>query len=452
VQRDDELQNISPIDGRYRDKTQKLSKYFSEFALIKKRVFVELEYLKFLSHKKIAPKCPTYEVGHLAEIFDRFDLGEAKKVKKIEQEINHDVKAVELYLRQVFKQKRLQKLSPFIHIGLTSSDTNNIAQALLTKDFKNEVLDSTINQILILIRKLALKYRNSVLLARTHGQPAVPTTFGKELTNYLNRLKKQQIKLKNFKFEGKLNGAVGNFNALVFTYPDVKWSVFSQQFLKKLGLTANIFTSQMLPYDNLIEFFQTILIINGILLDLSVDMWLYNMLGVVTLQKSKKQVGSSTMPQKINPIEFENAEGNLSFANASLAFYQQKLSSSRLQRDLSDSTISRTFGSTLSHCIIAWDNLIKGLSYIKFEEEIATRELDSHWEVLSEAVQTYLKSKGDELGFEKIKKEVYGKRLTKDNYLKMISNIKDKKIKEMLSKLEPKKYIGLSKKLVEKHK
>ena len=448
MNRDDELQNISPIDGRYKDKTRSLSKYFSEYALIKKRLFVELEYLKLLSSKKIAPKCPTYEVGQLAKIFKRFDLGEAKKVKKIEQEINHDVKAVEIYLRQVFKQKRLQKLSPFIHIGLTSSDTNNIAQVLLLKEFKVEILDFKLKELISLVKKLSLKYAGSVLLARTHGQPAVPTTFGKELANYLNRLKKQQNRLKNFKFEGKLNGAVGNFNALVFTYPNIKWSVFSQQFLKKIGITANVFTSQMLPYDNLIEFFQIILIINGILLDLSVDMWLYNMLGIVSLQKSKKQVGSSTMPQKVNPIEFENAEGNLKMANAMFSLYQDKLLVSRLQRDLSDSTIVRTFGTASSHTIIAWENIIKGLNYIKFEENKALEELDEHWEVLSEAVQIYLKSRGDDLGFEKIKKEVYGKKLTKENYLNMVSKIKDKKTKELLSKLEPKKYIGNASKLV----
>ncbi|MFH1827362.1 MAG: adenylosuccinate lyase [bacterium] len=445
---DRELQNISSIDGRYSDKTRPLSNYFSEHALIKKRTYVEIEYLKFLSSKKIISKVTKTEILKLDKINTRFDLKEAQKVKKIEEKINHDVKSVEFYLRDLFKKNKLTKLSPFIHIGLTSSDTNNIAQALLIKDFRSEIIEPKIKELLNSLKKISFKYKNSPMLGRTHGQPAVPTTFGKELVNYLSRLKKQQNKLKNFRFEGKLNGAVGNFNALVFTYPNVKWSKISQHFLKKLGLTTNIFTSQMLPYDNLIEFFQIIMIMNGVLLDLSVDMWLYNMLGIVSLEKSKKHVGSSTMPQKVNPIEFENAEGNLTFANASISFYQQRLLNSRLQRDLSDSTIVRTFGSTFAHCVIAWSNVLKGLSYLKFEEEKAKKELDLHWESLSEAVQTYLKSKGDALGFEKIKKEVYGKKLTKDNYLKMINQIRNKSIRVFLSKLTPQKYIGEALKLV----
>ncbi|MEX1052408.1 MAG: adenylosuccinate lyase [Patescibacteria group bacterium] len=439
------LQNISTIDGRYKDKTETLSKYFSEYALIKKRIFVELEYLKFLSSKEIVPKCSTSEITKVNKIFDKFDLDEAKKVKKLEAEINHDVKAIEYYLRAEFKKNKLQKLSPFIHIGLTSSDTNNIAQALLLKEFHKEVLDSELSQIISLIRKLSVKYADSPFLARTHGQPAVPTTFGKEFKNYEERLKKQQIKLKKFEFEAKLNGAVGNYNALNAIFPNVNWVEFSKNFLGSLGLNTNLFTTQILPYDNIIEFFQTIFIVNGILIDLVSDIWLYNMLGLVSLQKSKKQVGSSTMPQKINPIEFENAEGNLKLSNAMISFYQEKLLSSRLQRDLSDSTISRTFGTTLTHTILAWKNIIKGLNLIKFEDKIALIELDNHWEVLSEAIQTYLKSKGDEKGFEKIKKTVYGKKLTKEMYLKLIAD-------KILIRLEPKKYIGLASNLAKKTK
>jgi len=441
----DNLHNISSIDGRYKDKTQKLSKYFSEFALIKKRIFVEIEYLKVLSAKKIVPKCSTSQVIHMARIYKDFDLIEAKKVKKIEKEINHDVKAVELYLRQIFKKKKLQKFSSFIHIGLTSSDTNNIAQSILVKEFKNEVLEPTLKQLTNILRKNSIKYKNSLLLARTHGQPAVPTTFGKEMINYLYRLEKQVSKIKSFTFEAKINGAVGNYNALNFIYPKTNWVKFSFQFLRKLGLKENLHTAQILPYDNLIEFFQIVLIINGILIDLSSDIWLYNMLGLVTLEKSKKQVGSSTMPQKINPIEFENAEGNLSFANSNIAFYQQKLLISRLQRDLTDSTIVRTFGSTLSHCIIGWENIIKGLDYLRFNEKKSLEELDNHWEVLSEGLQTYFRSKGDDLSFEKVKKVFYGKKMTKQEYLKTVTD-------KFLSSLEPKKYVGLAQKLVEKYK
>ena len=445
---DDNLQNISPIDGRYKDKTQKLSDYFSEFALIKKRLFVEIEYLKFLSLKKIVPKCSTYEVEQLVRIYKNFDINEAKKVKKIEREINHDVKSVEVYLGDKFKQLRLQRHIPFIHIGLTSSDTNNIAQSLLINEFTNEVFLPILNQIGLKLKKLSNQYKSSVLLARTHGQPAVPTTFGKELINFLDRLKKQEKKLKNFTFEAKINGAVGNYNALNYVFPKENWLDFSSQFLKKFDLRENLYTTQILPYDNLIEYFQIILIINGILIDLSSDIWIYSMQGLVFFEKSNKQVGSSTMPQKINPIEFENAEGNLSFANSNITFYQQKLLISRLQRDLTDSTISRTFGSTLAHCIIGWENIIKGLEYLKFNEKEALEELENHWEVLSESIQTYLRSKGDLNSFDRIKKLFYGKKLTKQEYLKTISTIKDKKMLD----LKPREYLGLSEKLVEKYK
>jgi len=445
---DNNLLNISSIDGRYKDKTQKLSDYFSEFALIKKRLFVEIEYLKILYLKKIIPKLNTSDLNKLLTIYKNFDLNETKIVKKIEKEINHDVKSVEIYLGDKFKQLKLQRFIPFIHIGLTSSDTNNIAQSLLIKEFTNKVLLQIINQITQILHKKSRQYKSSVLLARTHGQPAVPTTFGKELINYLARLQKQENKLKNFKFEAKINGAVGNYNALSYVFPKENWIDFSSQFLKKLDLKENLYTTQILPYDNLIEFFQTILIINGILIDLSSDVWIYSMQGLIVFDKSTKQVGSSTMPQKINPIEFENAEGNLSFANSNITFYQQKLLISRLQRDLTDSTVSRTFGSTLAHCMIGWDNIIKGLEYLKFNEKEALKELENHWEVLSESIQTYLRSKGEVHSFDKIKKLFYGKKLTKQEYLNILSKIKDNK---MLN-LEPKDYLGLSQKLVEKYK
>ena len=445
---DDNLQNVSSIDGRYKDKTQKLSKYFSEFVLIKKRLIVEIEYLKFLSVKKIIPKLKESELSKISKIYINFDINEAKKIKKIEKEINHDVKSVEVYLGEKFTKLGLKKYIPYLHIGLTSSDTNNIAQSLLINEFTNEVFLPILNQINVKLKKLSIQYKSSVLLARTHGQPAVPTTFGKELINFLARLKKQENKIKNFTFEAKINGAVGNYNALSYVFPKQNWIEFSTQFLRKLDLKENLYTTQILPYDNLIEYFQIILIINGVLIDMSADIWIYSMLDLVYFEKSNKQVGSSTMPQKINPIEFENAEGNLSFANSSIAFYQQKLLISRLQRDLTDSTISRTFGSTLAHCIVGWENIIKGLEYLKFNENGAQLELDNHWEILSESLQTYLRSKGDLQSFTKIKKLFYGKKLTKFEYLKIVSLLKDKKMLD----LKPLKYLGLSEKLVKKYK
>ena len=443
----DPLLSISSIDGRYHEKTKILNKYFSEFALIRKRIIVEIEYLKFLALKKIIPKISKRELKILDDIQLKFNLNEAKKVKKIEDKINHDVKAVELYLRNTFKSKKLSKLSSFIHIGLTSSDTNNIAVSLSFKDCKNEIVKSKLNEILISLKKLSLKYKSNSIMGRTHGQPAVPTTFGKEVANYYFRIKKLEEKVKSFVFEGKLNGAVGSYNALFFVYPKINWIKFSREFLRKLKLKENLYTTQILPYDNLIEYFQIIKNINNILIGLSIDLWFYYMLGVISLEKGKEQVGSSTMPQKINPIELENAEGNLSCANALFSFYEQKLSYSRLQRDLSDSTIIRTFGTSIAHTIIGWSSILKGLSYLKFNKEKAENELNVHWEVLAEAIQTYLRTKGDNKAFEKVKNLVYGKKINKDDFQKITSLIKNKKDRKLISALKPKDYIGLASKL-----
>jgi adenylosuccinate lyase len=443
----DPLLSVSSIDGRYFEKTKILSKYFSEFALIKNRVFVELEFLSFLISQKTIPKCSTYEVEQLVRMGRQFNLNEAKKIKKIENKINHDVKAIELYLRSVFKQKKLNKLSPFIHIGLTSSDINNIAVSLSLKQSNDEIIKLKIKEVLNSVKKISLKYKNNPIIGRTHGQPAVPTTFGKEIANFYYRLKKQQIKLNKFLFEGKLNGAVGSYNALSLIYPKINWVKFSTRFLRKLKLKENLYTTQILPYDNIIEFFQILKNINNVLIGFSIDLWLYYMLGIISLEKGQEQVGSSTMPQKINPIELENAEGNLQTANALFSFYEQKLLYSRLQRDLSDSTIVRTFGTAVAHTIIGWSSILKGLSYLRLNKEKAILELEVHWEVLAEAVQTYLRSKEDDKAYEKVKDMVYGKKINKNDFQKITNLIKDKKDAKIFSKLEPKDYIGLASKL-----
>jgi len=393
------------------------------------------------------PKCTTYEVQQLNRIERQFNLKEAKKIKKIENKINHDVKAVELYLRNVFKQKKLDKLSSYIHIGLTSSDINNIAVSLQLKQCNDEIIKSKLKDIFNSLKSISFKYKNDQIMGRTHGQPAVPTTLGKEIANFYYRLKKQSNKLNDFIFEGKLNGAVGSYNALSLTYPKVNWTKFSTEFLRKLKLKENLYTTQILPYDNIIEYFQILKNINNILIGLSIDLWLYYMLGIIRLEKGKEQVGSSTMPQKINPIELENAEGNLQIANALFSFYEQKLMYSRLQRDLSDSTIIRTFGTTISHAVIGWSSILKGLSYLKLNKEKTLLELENHWEVLAEAVQTYLRSKGDDNAYEKVKKMVYGKKINKNDFQKIINLIKNKNDIKMFLNLRPLDYIGLASKL-----
>jgi adenylosuccinate lyase len=438
---------ITPIDGRNRHKLQNLIPYFSEMALCKYRIFIEIQYLFKLSEYKII-EISKKEVQSIELLYSKFNTKEYQQIKVIENKINHDVKAIEYYLREKFIKTSLKKLIPFIHIGLTSEDTNNLAYGLILKDFKKDILEKQLSDLLKQIKDLSIKYNDSVFLGRTHGQPAVPTTVGKEFANYYFRLQKQFIKLQNYKFEGKCNGAVGNNNAMQFVYPNIDWIKFSQKFVSSLGLVNNIFTTQILFYDNWIEFFQTIQLINGILIDLSINMWEYIMLEIFVQKKDENQVGSSTMPQKINPINFEHAEGSLQFANSMFEMYQRKLLTSRLQRDLSDSTVRRTFGEAFGHTVLAWESIKNGLQKISVNEKHIKDELNNHWEVLSEAIQTYLRSIQDEKAYEKLKKLTQGRQITKNNFLDILKALKLDKNKKLI-KLSPEKYVGYAIELVD---
>ncbi len=440
---------ITPIDGRYREKVQELAQFFSEYGLQKYRIFVELEYLKKLSDEKIIPPLLKEYAQSFNRLYTSFDQKEFKKVKEIEARVNHDVKAVEYYLRQKFQTMGLKKYSPFIHIGLTSEDTTNLAQALILKDSSEQVLVPLLTSLLSEFRLLAESTKQTVILARTHGQPAVPTTFGKEMANYYYRLKKQLQRLEEFEFEGKCSGAVGNFNAQAFAYPHIDWISFSKDFVESFGLKSNLAVTQILPYDNWLEFFQILISINGILVDASVNFWLYIMLEVLGQEKAKGEVGSSTMPQKVNPITFENAEGALQMANAQFEFYMRKLIASRLQRDLSDSTVRRTFGIAFAYSVLGWKSVMSGLKKVTINEKRVKEELDQHWEVLSEAIQTYLRSIGDDKAYEKLKDLTRGKKITKETYLEILRELKLDKEKKF-SDLTPEKYIGLAEKLVDK--
>ncbi len=446
------LTNISPIDGRYESSLVDLKKYFSEFALFKSRTQIEIKYLLKLISYEIAPKISNSKKKDLINIAKNFSLDDALEIKTIEKKINHDVKAIEYFLQSQFKKKKLKNLSPFIHLGLTSEDVNNLAYSLLLRDFEKVIVEKEIIKINHSLKGLVEKYKNSPILGRTHGQPAVPTTFGKELSNYLFRLKRQQKKLVNFKFEGKLNGAVGCFNALAFVYPKVDWLKFSKDFILSLGLEPNLNTTQILPYDSLIEFFQITILINGILLNLCQDFWNYTMLGEIKLRKNEDEVGSSTMPQKVNPIDFENAEGNIQIANQYFHLYEQKLVASRLQRDLSDSTVKRTFGTALGHTVLAWRSLVRGLNKIELDKSETLLHLNEHWEVLSEAVQIFLRSKNDQQAYEKVKYLTRGKHMNKNNYLALIKILKLDKEKINFMELKPEKYIGYASKLAANYK
>lgn len=439
---------ITPLDGRNKDKLKFLTPYFSEMALSRYRISVELHYLINLSKLKLFLPLSKKEYLSMIRIIETFNQEDNQIIKKIENKINHDVKAVEYYLRDMFSKSSLKRLVPYIHIGLTSEDVNNLAYGLMLKDFKKEVLENKLLVLLKEIKDMSLKYKDSVFLGRTHGQPAVPTTVGKEMANYYWRLKKQYDRLLLFKFEGKCNGAVGNNNALQFVYPQKDWIKFSQNFVSSLGLVPNIFTTQILFYDNWIEFFQMMQLTNGILMDLSINMWQYIMLEIFIQKKNPNQVGSSTMPQKINPINFEQAEGGLQIANGFFETYLRKLLTSRLQHDLSDSTIRRTLGEAFGHTLLAWDSVSRGLNKIEANVNHIKNELNQHWEVLAEAIQTYLRSIKDDKAYEKLKKLTQGKEITKETYRNLLKLLKLSSIEKLIN-LYPEKYIGYSTKLVD---
>jgi len=429
-----ELNSISPLDGRYYEKLKEVSGYFSEFALIKKRIFVELRYLIELEKGK----------ENLMKIYDSFDLKEAEKIKEIEKTTNHDVKAVEYYL----KEKVPKEIKEFVHYGLTSEDVNNIAYALSIKDFIENIYYQKLSEVLKILERLTIENKAVAMLARTHGQPASPTTLGKEFFVFHSRLKEQYSKLQNLKLKAKLNGATGNYNALFASEPEKDWVEFSRKFILKLGLVPNLITTQIEPRDNLVELFQIIKRINNIVLDLNKDIWLYIMLDYFKLKKKEDEVGSSTMPNKINPIDFENSEGNVKVSNSLFTGFEE-LQLSRLQRDLSDSTIMRNIGVAFSHSILAYDSTIKGLNKVMPNFEKIEKELEEHPEVLTEAIQTILRKYNQEKAYEKLKELSRGKKITFEDLHKFIDTLKiDGKEKEKLKKLRVKDYMGLAENLI----
>lgn len=442
---------VSPLDGRNHLKTRGLSEYFSEFALNRYRTKIELEYLLELSKLKVVRKLTAKEISKIINIYEGYDFDDYCEIKRIEGTINHDVKAVEYFLRQKLEKAGLEDLTPYLHLGLTSEDTNNLAYGLMLKEFNEKKLKDEFRALTTLLLEMSKKHKGVPMMARTHGQPAVATTVGKELGNYYYRLMKLQKRLNNFKFEGKLNGAVGNLNAHRTLMPNIDWIKASQRFVLGLGLKPNIYTTQILFYDNWMEFFQAISLVNAVLVDLSVNVWQSIMLNVFVLQKKEAEVGSSTMPQKVNPINFEHAEGNLLIANSMMELFVRKLTSSRLQRDLSDSTTRRNFGESLGYTILGWKSVYEGLKKLKVNKSHLEEELLGHWEILTEAIQTALRLKGDRQGYEKIKKITRGKVIDEKLYKEMIKDLglnDNKKLRE----LTPLGYTGYAKELTEKLK
>ncbi|MDF2691604.1 MAG: Adenylosuccinate lyase, partial [Gammaproteobacteria bacterium] len=373
-----------------------------------------------------------------------FSLENAERIKQIEATTNHDVKAVEYFLKETFiDQPELKKVKEFLHFACTSEDINNLAYGLMLKESREKILLPLCSQTIEAIIKLAHQYADIPMLSRTHGQPATPTTVGKEMANFAARLKRQYQHIENCEIMGKMNGAVGNFNAHLIAYPTVNWPELSENFIKKLGLCANAYTTQIEPHDYIAELFQALSRFNSILIDFSRDVWGYISLGYFKQKVVEHEVGSSTMPHKVNPIDFENAEGNLGLANAILQHIAEKLPISRWQRDLSDSTVLRNLGVGIAHSLIAYQSLIKGISKLEVNEAMLLADLDQNWEVLGEAIQTVMRRYGIDEPYEKLKALTRGKKLDSNSLMSFIDSLElPAQVKTELKKLTPSYYLG----------
>jgi adenylosuccinate lyase len=440
---------LSPLDGRYRSKTNNLACHFSESALIKYRVFIEISYLLFISKNKIIPKIDKAKQKVLMDLYRNLNDLDLVRIKEIERKVGHDVKAIEYFLREKFEALGIG-WQEFIHIGLTSEDINNLSYSLAIKESLEKIIIPELKKIIKIITKLAEKYKEAVMLARTHGQAAVPTTVGKELIVFAQRLFVEVENLRKIEIEGKLNGAVGNFNAHVAVYPEFSWIKMSREFVESLGLKANIYTTQILFPDSYVRVFQSLSLINTILIGFCQDMWRYVSDNYLLQKIDSSKVGSSTMPQKVNPIDFENCEGNCGMANALLKFFNEKLPISRLQRDLSDSTVKRNIGCAFGYCLVAYQSVQTGLMKISVNEKELERVLSQHWEVITEGIQTILRSEGNEKAYEDLKMFAMGKKLGEKEVEKFIEQLEvSKKVKEKLRKLNPFSYVGLAEKIAE---
>lgn len=439
------LRLLSPLDGRYANTTAPLRERFSEFAYLRARARLELDFLPALSKTGLIRPLSASESAQLDSIKTNFSIADAESIRAFERETRHDVKAIEYFLRDKLKDTSLNDLLPWLHFGLTSEDVNNIAQAISLRDARDSVLLPTFDALLQSMLEFAKAYRALPMLARTHGQPAVPTTLGKEFAVYLERLKKSREEISSHQFEAKLTGAVGNFNALQAAAPQVDWLSFSADFIQGYDLIPNFAATQILPYDNWLRYFDSLRMANSILIDFSQDIWRYISDGYLKQAVVEGEVGSSTMPQKVNPIDFENAEGNLGLANSLLTHYSQKLSTSRLQRDLSDSTVRRTFGMTLGHTLLAWVNIVRGMKRIAPDEEKIRADLGAHWEIISEGAQTILRAVGCADAYESLKHQMRGRVLTEADYRLWVEALEvDDETRIRLQSLSPESYIGLA--------
>ncbi|MCX8602572.1 MULTISPECIES: adenylosuccinate lyase [unclassified Gilliamella] len=441
------LTALSPIDGRYGDKTTELRTIFSEYGLLKYRVQVEVRWLQMLASQADIAEVPALSqlaMTHLNQIVEQFNLQDAQRIKEIEKTTNHDVKAVEYFLKEkVMTNEELHAINEFIHFACTSEDINNLSYALMLKTARETVLIPYWKKLIDSITAQAKAYRDLPLLSRTHGQPATPSTIGKEFANVAYRLQRQLKQLESVDILGKINGATGNYNAHMVAYPQVNWHQLSESFVNSLGLKWNPYTTQIEPHDYIAEFFDCVARFNTILIDFDRDVWGYISLNHFKQKTVAGEIGSSTMPHKVNPIDFENSEGNLGIANAIMSHLGSKLPISRWQRDLTDSTVLRNLGVGIGYAIIAYQSTLKGLNKLEVNHEFLLEELNRNWEVLAEPIQTVMRRYGIEKPYEKLKELTRGKRVDAQGMQQFIESLDIPEAeKARLKQLTPANYIG----------
>ena len=447
------LTALSPLDGRYQSKVEVLRPFFSEFALIRYRVRVEVEWLKALSHESAIEEIAPFSaatISVLDEVAATFSVADAMQVKVIEARTNHDVKAVEYWLKQRFAANaEVQRAAEFIHFACTSEDINNLSYALMLRDALDAVIVPALTRLESELRQLAHQLADVPMLSHTHGQPASPTTLGKEMANVYYRLKRARQRVEAVELLGKINGAVGNYNAHLSAYPEIDWEAFAKRFVENLGLAFNPYTIQIEPHDYLAELCDALARFNTILIDLDRDMWGYISLGYFRQRVNAGEVGSSTMPHKVNPIDFENSEGNLGLANALLRHLAEKLPVSRWQRDLTDSTVLRNLGVAFGYALLAYESCLRGLGKLEVNRAALAADLDAAWEVLAEPIQTVMRRYGIANPYEQLKELTRGKdgidQSALRSFIEGLAIPKD--AKEALLRLTPATYIGMAAKL-----
>ncbi|KLV10767.1 MULTISPECIES: adenylosuccinate lyase [Photobacterium] len=449
------LTAVSPVDGRYGSKTSALRSIFSEFGLLKYRTIVEIRWLQKLAATDAIVEVPAFSDeanAFLDRIAAEFSEEDAMRIKTIERTTNHDVKAVEYFLKEkVAEVPELHAVNEFIHFACTSEDINNLSHALMLSEARAHVMLPEVRNVIDAIKGLAAEYRDVPLLTRTHGQPASPSTMGKEMANVAYRMERQFKQIENVEILGKINGAVGNYNAHLSAYPEIDWHQYSEEFVTSLGLTWNPYTTQIEPHDYIAELFDAFARFNTILLDFDRDVWGYIALGHFKQKTIAGEIGSSTMPHKVNPIDFENSEGNLGLANAIFSHLAQKLPVSRWQRDLTDSTVLRNLGVGCGYAIIAYTSTLKGISKLEVNRSALEAELDKNWEVLAEPIQTVMRRYGIEKPYEKLKELTRGKRVDGEGMRNFIDGLElPEHEKARLKEMTPANYIGAAIELTDK--